>query len=136
VPRTIRFHLDEHVPHAVAEGLRRLGIDVTTTTDANLLGAEDADQIAYGLVQSRVIFTEDDDFLVLERYSRYCSGSRQTSGSLPGSLATSATTGPLHILEMRSSRRGGRSRRSRILSAEHALHRPDHSGFGVDLAGL
>jgi hypothetical protein len=34
MPRTIRFHLDEHVPHAVARGLRRLGIDVRTTTDA------------------------------------------------------------------------------------------------------
>ena len=30
MPRTIRFHLDEHVPHAVADGLRRFGIDVTT----------------------------------------------------------------------------------------------------------
>jgi len=38
---------------------------VTTRADANLLGAEDADQIAYGLTQGRVIFTEDDDFLVL-----------------------------------------------------------------------
>jgi predicted nuclease of predicted toxin-antitoxin system len=65
MPRTIRFHLDEHVPHAVADGLRRLGIDVTTTTDAHLLGAADTAQIAYGLAQGRVIFTEDDDFLVL-----------------------------------------------------------------------
>jgi predicted nuclease of predicted toxin-antitoxin system len=63
--RTIRFHLDEHVPHAVADGLRQLGIDATTTADAGLLGAEDADQIAYGLAQGRVIFTQDDDFLVL-----------------------------------------------------------------------
>jgi predicted nuclease of predicted toxin-antitoxin system len=63
--RTIRFHLDEHVPHAIAEGLRRLGVDVTTTTDAALLGAADADHIAFGLQQGRVIFTEDDDFLVL-----------------------------------------------------------------------
>ena len=39
MPRTIRFHLDEHVAHAVADGLRRLGIEVTTTTDAGLLGA-------------------------------------------------------------------------------------------------
>jgi predicted nuclease of predicted toxin-antitoxin system len=65
MPRTIRFHLDEHVAHAVADGLRQFGIDVTTTTDACLLGAEDADHIAYGLAQGRVIFTEDDDFLVL-----------------------------------------------------------------------
>jgi predicted nuclease of predicted toxin-antitoxin system len=65
MPRTIRYHLDEHVAHGIADGLRRLGIDVTTTTDANLLGAEDLDHIAYGLAQGRVIFTEDDDFLSL-----------------------------------------------------------------------
>jgi predicted nuclease of predicted toxin-antitoxin system len=65
MPRTIRFHLDEHVPHAVAAGLRRRGIDVTTSTEAGLLGAADADQVAYGLAQGRVIFTEDDDFLAL-----------------------------------------------------------------------
>ncbi len=65
MPRTIRFHLDEHVPHAVADGLRRLGIDVTTTTGAGLLGADDADHIAFGLAQGRVIFTEDGDFLAL-----------------------------------------------------------------------
>ena len=65
MPRTIRFHLDEHIPHAVADGLRRLGIDVTTSTDANLLGAADADQVAHALAQGRVIFTEDDDSLAL-----------------------------------------------------------------------
>jgi predicted nuclease of predicted toxin-antitoxin system len=65
MPKTIRFHLDEHVAHAVADGLRRLGIDVTTTTDANLLGAADADHMAFALAQGRVIFTEDDDLLAL-----------------------------------------------------------------------
>jgi predicted nuclease of predicted toxin-antitoxin system len=65
MPRTIRFHLDEHVAHAVADGVRRLGIDVTTTTDAKLLGAADADQLAFAVAQGRVIFTEDDDFLAL-----------------------------------------------------------------------
>jgi predicted nuclease of predicted toxin-antitoxin system len=65
MPRTIRFHLDEHVAHAVANGLRRLRIDVTTTADASLLGAEDAHQLAYGLAHDRVIFTQDDDFLIL-----------------------------------------------------------------------
>ena len=40
--RTMRFHLDEHVPHAIAEGLRRRGIDVTTTVEAGLRGTSDA----------------------------------------------------------------------------------------------
>jgi predicted nuclease of predicted toxin-antitoxin system len=63
--RTIRFHLDEHVAHAVADGLRRLGADVTTTTDAGLLGADDLRQLAYIVAENRVFFTEDRDFLAL-----------------------------------------------------------------------
>ena len=63
--RTIRFHLDEHVAHAVADGLRRLGVDVTTTTDAGLVGATDLQQLAYVVAEGRVLFTEDRDFLAL-----------------------------------------------------------------------
>lgn len=61
----MRFHLDEHVPHAVAKGLRLRGLDVTTTSDAGLVSAEDEDHIAYALAENRVIFTQDADFLVL-----------------------------------------------------------------------
>jgi predicted nuclease of predicted toxin-antitoxin system len=63
MPRTIRFHLDEHVDPAIADGQRRHGIDVTTTPDAGLLHAPDEDHIAFGVVHRRVIFTEDRDFL-------------------------------------------------------------------------
>jgi hypothetical protein len=65
MPQAIRFHLDEHVAHAIAGGLWRLGIDVTTSTDANLLGAADGDQIAYSLAPGRDVFTQDDDLLAL-----------------------------------------------------------------------
>jgi len=40
----MRFHLDEHVPHAIAEGIRRRSIDVTTV-DAALRGASDDVQL-------------------------------------------------------------------------------------------
>jgi predicted nuclease of predicted toxin-antitoxin system len=59
----LRFHLDEHVPHAIAHGLRRRQIDVTTTTDAGLIGAEDEEHVAFSLREGRVIFTNDRDFL-------------------------------------------------------------------------
>lgn len=59
----ILLHLDENVDHAVAHGLRLRGIDVTTTTDANLIGASDAEQLAFALREGRVIFTQDQDFL-------------------------------------------------------------------------
>ena len=65
MPRTLRFHLDENCPYAIAEGLRRRGIDVTTTPDASLIGASDEEQASYALGEGRVIFTLDKDFLRL-----------------------------------------------------------------------
>jgi hypothetical protein len=61
----IRFPLDDPIPTAVALGLRRRGIDVTTTEDAGLSGADDQAHIALAVSQGRVIVTHDDDFLVL-----------------------------------------------------------------------
>ena len=61
----MRFHLDEHVADAVATGLRRRGIDVTTTSDAGLLDAADEAHIAFALREGRVVFTQDRDFLRL-----------------------------------------------------------------------
>jgi hypothetical protein len=61
----LRFHLDEHVPHAIAHGLRRRQIDVTTTTDAGLLNASDEEHLAFALREARVVFTNDHDFLRL-----------------------------------------------------------------------
>jgi predicted nuclease of predicted toxin-antitoxin system len=48
----------------VADGLRRLGANVTTTTDANPLGATDLQQLAYSRAERRILFTEDRDFLI------------------------------------------------------------------------
>ena len=47
MPRTIRFHLDEHVDLAIADGLRCRGIDVTTTHEVKLLGQPDAAHLAF-----------------------------------------------------------------------------------------
>ena len=70
MPRTIRFHLDENCHRAIAEGLRRRGIDVSTTPEAGLMSAADEQQFAYGVAQGRVIFTQDRDFLRLSRRGR------------------------------------------------------------------
>jgi len=59
----MRFHLDEHVADAIAEGLWRRGVDVTTTVQAHLLQAADEQHAAYALGENRVIFTQDVDFL-------------------------------------------------------------------------
>jgi len=61
--RTIRFHLDENCAHAIAEGLRRRGIKVTTTPEVDLISASDEEQRAYALSEGRVIFTQDKNSL-------------------------------------------------------------------------
>lgn len=61
----IRYHLDEHVDRAVAEGLRLRGVDVTTTVAAGLAGALDEDQLAFAAAHGRVFVTRDRHFLVV-----------------------------------------------------------------------
>jgi predicted nuclease of predicted toxin-antitoxin system len=61
--RTIRFHLDENCSKAIALGLRRHGVEVTTTPEARLLGAIDEEHAAFALSENRVVFTQDRDFL-------------------------------------------------------------------------
>jgi hypothetical protein len=55
--------LDEHVDPATAAGLRRRGIDVTTTVEARLVGHSDQSQADFVLREQRVIFTQDADYL-------------------------------------------------------------------------
>lgn len=59
----VRFHLDENMPNAVAEGLRRRGLDVTTSRDAGLIAAPDGSQLGFARAQGRVLVTRDQDFL-------------------------------------------------------------------------
>ena len=88
MPRTIRIHLDENCSHAIAEGLRRRGIDVTTSPEVGLLGAIDEDQLAYCLTESRVIFSYDDDFLRLAAFGvehagiAYCQQRKRRIGDI------------------------------------------------------
>ncbi|MEH1890352.1 MAG: DUF5615 family PIN-like protein [Nostoc sp.] len=67
----IRFHLDENVSNAIAEGLRRRGIDVTTTSETGLIAASDGEQLYFAVFQYRVIFTHDDDFVILHQAGAY-----------------------------------------------------------------
>ena len=62
--QAVKFYADEHVAKAVIRGLRSRGVDVLSAADANLLGATDPDHLS-ALLESRVLFTQDDDFLRL-----------------------------------------------------------------------
>jgi len=77
--------LDENVNSAIADGLGRRGIDVTTTAEAGLIAVSDEAQIKFALSQGRVIFTTDDDFLRLNQAGVEHAGivySRQRIGSI------------------------------------------------------
>ncbi len=61
----IKFYLDEHIANAIADGLRRRGIDVLTIVEAGKLGAKDEEHYAFAHQEGRVIVTHDNDFLRL-----------------------------------------------------------------------
>ncbi len=88
MPHTIRFHLDEHCDMAIAEALRRRGIDVTTTPEAGLMGASDEEYLEFATREGRVTFTEDADFLRLSAVRRphagvaYCHQQRRSIGKI------------------------------------------------------
>jgi predicted nuclease of predicted toxin-antitoxin system len=92
MPRTIRFHLDENASGAVAEGLRRLGIDVTTTPQVTLLGVTDEELLAHSLGEGRVLLTHDRDLLSLHAAGvphagiAYCRKDARTIGEIVQAL--------------------------------------------------
>lgn len=98
--QTIRFHLDEHVSHAIAHALRRRGVDVSTTTDAGLLGVEDGDQLAYATAERRVLVTHDPDLIELahrvqaQRVSRIVTRNAARSGASLGHCSSSGKCCP------------------------------------------
>lgn len=61
----IKFHLDENVFNAIADGLRRRQIDVSTTAETGLLSATDEQQLNHAYQSNRVLVTFDDDLLKL-----------------------------------------------------------------------
>jgi len=65
VAGTIKFYLDEHVPAAVARGLRVRGVDVLTVVEARMRGAIDEEHLARATAENRVLFSQDEDFLRL-----------------------------------------------------------------------
>jgi predicted nuclease of predicted toxin-antitoxin system len=58
----MRFHLDEQANPRIADGLRQMGINVTTTTEAGIRTAPDRAQLDYAIRERRILVTHDDDF--------------------------------------------------------------------------
>jgi predicted nuclease of predicted toxin-antitoxin system len=92
VTKLIRFHLDEQVKSAIARELLRRGIDVTTTFEVGLRTQSDRAQLAFIRQESRVIFTQDDDFLRIASQTQdhpgiaYCKQGSRNIGQIIESL--------------------------------------------------
>lgn len=59
----IKFYMDEHVHPGVTKALRQRGFDVLTAQQAGILNVDDEDHLQFAASESRVIFTQDEDFL-------------------------------------------------------------------------
>ena len=68
----LRIYLDESVPTAIADGLRRYGVDAWSARDAGNRGWSDEEQLAYASREKAVLFTHDNDFFRLaHRWERH-----------------------------------------------------------------
>ena len=61
----VRIYTDESVPVAVAEGLKRRGVDAWSAYEAGNVELTDEEQLAHACKEQAAIFTHDDDFLRL-----------------------------------------------------------------------
>lgn len=59
----IRIYTNESVDVAVAEGLKRRGVDAFSARDTGNLGLTDEEQLVYAGKEKAAIFTHDADFL-------------------------------------------------------------------------
>lgn len=69
----VAFYMDEHVEDAIMRGLRRRGVDVLRVQDDGHAKTDGEIILDRAVTIGRVVFTRDDDFLVIARR-------RQTTG--------------------------------------------------------
>lgn len=67
MPEPVRFLLDEHIPGAVAVGLKQKSIEVATVQELGRAGLSDAEQVEFASQKSWVLVTFDSDFLSMAR---------------------------------------------------------------------
>jgi len=88
----VRFHLDENLSLAIAQGLRKRGVDITTTPELHLFQATDKEQLDFASKEGRVLVTHDSDFLRLHETGfhhagiAYCRQGTRTIGQIIKSL--------------------------------------------------
>ena len=70
----VRLYVDESVPVAIADGLKRRGVWARSARDVGTLGLTDTEQLQVAIDAQAAIFTHDDDFLkmVIEQRVSHC----------------------------------------------------------------
>lgn len=66
----LRFYFDTHIARAVADQLRRRGVDVTRCEEVGMAEADDEVLLQYATDQKRIMVTLDADFLDLDQQWR------------------------------------------------------------------
>ena len=64
---SIQLYMDEQVPRQITVGLRLRDIDVLTVQEDNFAGLSDLEIINRATQLSRVLFSRDDDLLVIAK---------------------------------------------------------------------
>lgn len=59
----IKIYTNESVDVAIAEGLKRRGLDASSSRDTGNLGLADEEQLIYASKEKAAIFSHDTDFL-------------------------------------------------------------------------
>jgi Domain of unknown function (DUF5615) len=61
---SLAFYMDEHVPRSITTGLRLRNIDILTVQEDGRTGFPDRKILDRATELNRIMFTQDDDFLV------------------------------------------------------------------------
>ncbi len=84
----IRYYFDQHIPIAVAQGLRRRGVFVLTSQEANRCGSSDIAQLQFASERNLTLVTFDDDLLGISSRGAthtgiaFCSANKYSIGEL------------------------------------------------------
>lgn len=84
--------MDLHVAHAVADGLRRRGIDVIRAQDVGKADASDDEHLEYAYLTKRVVVSQDKGFIARVRRNEpnygvaYCAQGSRSIGEMIAAL--------------------------------------------------
>ena len=61
----LKIYADENVNFAIVQGLQARGVTAWTAKEVGLQGISDEEQLEYAAMEKAVLFTHDDEFLIV-----------------------------------------------------------------------